>query len=115
MVPGWDNFDIDITAGKENENGEVMENRHTDDSVSLRQYVDKIFELNNKALDKALDELKEWKELHNGLQRKIEDDRNMYVKKEDLDNRIKVVWSRMLTVISIIVGLIVIYQFVFKK
>ena len=92
-----------------------MEKENTDDSVPLRLYIEKIFELNEKALHKALEELKEWKELHNGLQRKMEEDRNMYVRKEDLDARVKLVWSRTLTLISIIVGLIVIYQFLFKK
>jgi hypothetical protein len=83
--------------------------------VSLKKYVDKIFELNEKALNKALEELKEWKELHNGLQRKMEEDKNMYVTKKDLADSTKLIYSRMLTVVSIIVGIIVIYQFLFKK
>ena len=48
-------------------------------NVSLKKYVDKIFDLKERALNKALDELNEWKMQHNGLQRKMEDQSKQFV------------------------------------
>lgn len=47
--------------------------------VNWKTYVDKIFELKAVALDKALDELREWKNLHNDLQRKMSDQSKQFV------------------------------------
>jgi hypothetical protein len=90
------------------------------ETVSLRDYVDAriddlkemlatIDRLNAKAIDQYSKTTDEWKILHNDLQRKLQDDRNMYVKKEDAEKESKAIFQRttvVIMVVSIIVGVL---------
>ena len=83
------------------------------------KYVNKIFELNAKAIDQYSKTTDEWKVLHNDLQRKLQDDRNMFVTKEDADKRQRFMMQRT-TVIILIVSIIItiifaVIQLVLKK
>jgi hypothetical protein len=98
-----------------------MERKANDnDSVSMKEYVDaRISDLKdmlsegNRLAEKAIDQYSkttdEWKTLHNGLQRKNDDDRNMFVRKEDADKQSKLNMQRtivIIMVVSIVVGAI---------
>jgi len=86
---------------------------------SMKVYVDSNFQLDRKAVDQYSKTNDEWKLLHNGLQRKMEDDRGLYVTKDMMDEQSKLLWSRMVqivTIAGIIVGaLITIYNTFIKK
>jgi hypothetical protein len=93
---------------------------NNNESVSMRDYVDAriddlkemlatIDRLNAKAIDQYSKTTDEWKVLHNDLQRKLQDDRNMFVKKEDADKETKAIFQRttvIIMVVSIIVGVL---------
>ena len=85
-----------------------MENENN--SVSMRDYVDARFDdlkemlstidrLNAKAIDQYSKTTDEWKALHNDLQRKLQDDRNMYVTKEAAEKQSKANFQKV-TVVS---------------
>ena len=83
------------------------------------KYVNKIFELNAKAIDQYSKTTDEWKVLHNDLQRKLQDDRNMFVTKDDASKQAKLTLQRttvIILIVSIIVGILFsVLQFIFKK
>lgn len=87
--------------------------------ISTKKYVDgKVkelirwsrsnFKLDRKAVDQYSKTNDEWKTMHNGLQRKMEEDRGKYVTKEDLNRQTKLI----LAVVGI---LITVYEVFIKK
>ena len=90
------------------------------DNVSLKDYLDKIFELNEKALNKAFAELADWKNLHNNLQRKLDEQQKEfdikltgYVSKDDQKATEKVWWTRIVALCAIFSLIIAILGFIF--
>lgn len=81
---------------------------------SLKTYVDSNLASDRKAVDQYSKTNDEWKLLHNGLQRKMEDDRNMYVTREMLDKQTQLILSRVMMVASVLGLLITAYAVFFK-
>ena len=81
---------------------------YTDAQIkSLKEYADTNFTLDRKAVDQYSKTNDEWKLLHNGLQRKMEEDRANYVTKDMLN-------KQSLLIIAIMGLLVTIYE-VFVK
>jgi len=99
----------------------MTDTKNTNDAVSIKDYVDTRFEdlkemlkeiqlLNAKATDQYSKTTDEWKTLHNDLQRKIQDDRNMYVRKEDLKKSLQIIWGIVIGLAMFIVTLAIFYK-----
>jgi hypothetical protein len=73
----------------------------------MKRYVDTNFKLDRKAVDQYSKTNDEWKTLHNGLQRKMEEDRNQYVTREMLN-------KQSLLIISVIGLLVTLYEVFIK-
>lgn len=74
---------------------------------SLKEYTDSNFQQDRKAVDQYSKTNDEWKNLHNGLQRKMEDDRGQYVTREML--------NKQTTLIITVIGLLITVYEVFLK
>lgn len=81
---------------------------------ALKMYIDANFTADRKAVDQYSKTNDEWKLLHNGLQRKMEEDRNMYVTREMLEKQTQLIWSRVVTIASVLGLLITAYAIFFK-
>lgn len=70
---------------------------------SLEKYIDSNLTSDRKAVDQYSKTNDEWKTMHNGLQRKMEEDRSQYVTREALN-------KQTLLIISIIGAVLAIYE-----
>lgn len=66
----------------------VNPKEYTDQRIEdLKSYIDSNFSQDRKAVDQYSKTNDEWKNLHNGLQRKMEDDRGNYITREMMNKQ----------------------------
>lgn len=75
---------------------------------SLKDYVDSNFQQDRKAVDQYSKTNDEWKNLHNGLQRKMEEDRGQYITREMLN-------KQTMLIIAVLGFLLTVYEVFLKK
>lgn len=75
----------------------------------FKDYIDSNLYLDRKAVDQYSKTNDEWKGLHNGLQRKMEEDKNNFVTKDMLDKQSQLVFTKVSILIAVISLAILIY------
>lgn len=80
----------------QDQKGEIDIKEYIDSQFkAMRDYVDINFALDRKAVDQYSKTNDEWKLLHNGLQRKMEEERGKYVYQERYDQAQKLISDKM--------------------